>query len=129
MIVQPMEFSLIDAPERRRDPRQRSLLGASLEAGPGGATTCLVRNIGSQGAKLAVSAAVPLPDAFPLTIDRQGRTRTAHLVWRAGDFVGVRFTPAPAAAMPVPLHLARELRTVQAQNAELRSRLAAIRGS
>jgi hypothetical protein len=127
MVVQPMEFRLTDAPERRRDPRQRSLLGARIKAGPGGSTTCLVRNIGSQGAKLAISGAVPLPEAFPLTIDKQRETRTVHLVWRTGDFVGVRFTPAPAAAMPVPLHLHRELRAVRAENAELRGRLAASR--
>ena len=120
-----MEPPLTDAPERRRNPRQRSLLGASLEAGCGGATTCLVRNLGTDGAKLAVSDAVPLPDTFPIRIDKHRATRTAHLVWRAGGFVGVRFTPEPEAASVVPLHLARALRQVRADNAELRSRLVA----
>ena len=124
-----MENPLTKIRERRRDPRQRSLLGASLQAGPGGsATACLVRNVGPEGAKLVVSEAVPLPASFPITIDARSETRTAHLVWRAGDCVGVRFAPTVAAGVTVPLHLLRELRAVRAENAALRERLAATGG-
>lgn len=112
--------------ERRRDPRRRSFLGARIQIGPCEIVTpCVVRDFGPRGAKLVVSEAVPLPDAFPVTIDIRGETRTANLVWRRGDAVGVAFVSEPAAGVTVPLDLVRELRAVRAENASLRGRLAA----
>jgi len=117
---------LTETRERRRSPRQRSFLGASLQVGPGeSTTTCLVRNVGSDGAKLMVSAAVPVPDVFPVTIDVRRETRTANLVWREGDAIGVSFVAEQAAGVTVPLDLVRELRAVRAENSDLRGRLAA----
>ncbi|KQP18841.1 hypothetical protein ASF27_03255 [Methylobacterium sp. Leaf102] len=126
MVAQPMEIRLTEPRERRRDPRQRSLLGASLQVGPGESiTTCLVRNVGPEGAKLIVSAAVPVPATFPVTIDVRRETRTAHLVWREGDAMGISFAPEKSAGVTVPLDLVRELRAVRAENSGLRGRLAA----
>ncbi|MCJ2079963.1 PilZ domain-containing protein [Methylobacterium sp. J-090] len=117
---------MTDPRERRRDPRQRSLLGASIQVGPGeSTTTCLVRNIGPAGAKLALNEAIPLPAAFPVTIDVRRVTRTANVVWRRGDAVGVSFAPEPAAGTTIPLDLVRALRAIRAENAGLRGRLAA----
>lgn len=126
MVAQPMESRVTVTQERRRDPRQRSLLGATLQAGPGASlTVCLVRNVGPEGAKLALSETVPLPATFPVTIDVRRETRTAHVVWRRGDAVGVHFAPERPTGVTIPLDLVRELRAVRAENASLRGRLAA----
>ena len=72
-----------------------------------------------------MSEAVPLPATFPVTVDIRRETRTANLVWRKGDAVGVSFAPEQASGTTIPLDLVRELRAIRAENAGLRGRLAA----
>lgn len=113
--------------ERRREPRRRSFLGAELHAGSGGsATDCLVRDIGEGGARLALSATIPLPDSFDIAIAHRPDIRRAYLVWRRDDAAGVALAGLPTPAGLDPAALVRDLRACRVENALLRARLAAL---
>ena len=115
--------------ERRQAHRNRSYLGAriALDA-QSSSTECLVRNLTDSGAKLILSEAVPLPDAFDLTIERRALAVRARMVWRRGEALGVAFD-APAAAAPavvLSFDHARRLRECERERDALRARLAAL---
>src|SRR3954447_10484428 len=87
---------LADA-EQRQAPRLRSLLGARIEINNGQATVdCLIRDVSETGAKLIISAPVPLPDRFDLIIPQKGVTRRVRVAWRRATEIGVRFADEQA---------------------------------
>lgn len=92
---------------RRRTPRRRTHFGAriALPFLPS-ETACLLRNVSDAGARIELSAAVPLPAQFDLVVDCRQRAYRAEIVWRAGDALGVRFLADGARSdLPTdPLH-------------------------
>ena len=83
--------------ERRRHPRQRSLLGGRIILHNGRATlNCVVRNLSGSGAMIACGTAVTLPQVFDLLVPSKNRHMRVCLVWRAADRAGVALVPATA---------------------------------
>jgi len=78
--------------ERRASQRRRVLLGGTLSFNGGySAFECVVRNVSDGGARLSLAETFGLPVTFRLTGGGAGTVRTAHVVWRESDAIGVRF--------------------------------------
>lgn len=113
--------------ERRKAPRQRSYLGGRITFNQQSSTMdCLVRNISGQGAKVAFSAAITLPDQFDLSIERKGVRIRVRTVWRRADEIGVSFLDENVQQHVVPLDMARRLRSREVENAALKRRVAQL---
>lgn len=109
--------------ERRRELRQRSLLGASLSFNRGQITTdCVVHNVSGGGALVLLPHATTVDSGdLRLHIRQRGELHVAHVVWRHGDKAGLALTGAgrPAAALDGSLRLRRLI----AENRRLRRQL------
>lgn len=124
--------------EHRRETRQRVFLKGRIVFNNGSSSfDCLVRDMSSSGARLVMSDAATLPEAFDLYIPQKDRTYRATLRWRRTDGIGVIFedparAPAPAAA-PDPVAteasvtmLLRRVSELETENAALRRLLASM---
>jgi hypothetical protein len=82
-------------PEARRGQRARTLLGAKIIfSDRASVIDCVVRNISSSGAKLALAAgATGVPDDFELHIPMKYCSYRARLVRRDANGVAVEFFP------------------------------------
>ena len=92
--------------EHRRETRQRVFLKGRIVFNNGSSSfDCLVRDMSSSGARLVMSDATTLPEAFDLYIPQKDRTYRATLRWRREDGIGVTFErrsgPAPAPPCPI----------------------------
>lgn len=77
--------------EKRRSPRSRARLAASIridDNGPG--TPCVAWDMSETGAKLAVGRPLLLPDRITLVFSAAVHRR-CEIVWRSEKFVGVKF--------------------------------------
>ncbi len=107
--------------ERRRSPRQRTLLGGIVTFnGRRSVLDCAIRNISHDGALLMLSDAVALPQAFELEIPSRQRQYATQAVWRSSERVGIVFTEPVEA---VPLDLMRRLQACETANAGLKARI------
>jgi PilZ domain len=122
-------LKLADA-EQRQAPRLRSLIGARIVFNDGRSTAdCLIRDLSQTGAKLTVSALIPLPDRFELIIPQKGITRRVRVAWRRAGEIGVRFEDQGSEQASAPeseAALKRRIRALEAQVAWLQSRLALL---
>ncbi|GEP05429.1 PilZ domain-containing protein [Methylobacterium oxalidis] len=127
--------------EHRRETRQRVFLKGRIIFNNGASSLdCLVRDLSSSGARLALSETTTLPDSFDLFIPQKDRTFRAQLRWRRPDGIGITFVDeqarpepaapqAPAAAEGADASIAVLLRRVselEAENATLRRLLATM---
>ena len=76
------------APDRRREPRLRSLLTGTIVFDDKCTMDCTVRNISAYGAKVIMADAYRLPEEFNLRIPHHDHTHRATVVWRKGDSAG-----------------------------------------
>lgn len=76
------------ATERRSAPRHRTFKRGVIQFRHL-TIECVVRNLASGGACLAVETTIP--DAFALSVSGGGPPRNCRVVWRAGDRMGVAF--------------------------------------
>lgn len=119
--------------EQRSATRSRTLLPALISFDRGRSTTeAVVRDLSEAGARLKVSAGVPLPELFEIHFQRTDERRHARLCWRRGDFVGVQFEGAPAQEAddePVGASsaAAQRIRELEAEVAKLRRLLDELR--
>ena len=94
-----------ERPERRLMPRVE-VLGPAVITAPGLRADCVVRDLSSTGAKLAVSWSIKLPPDFDVTLLKINSVRHVRLKWRDGNFAGVEFgrgeEPAVAPAEVAP---------------------------
>lgn len=123
--------------EHRSEVRQRVFLKGRIIFNNGASSMdCLVRDLSTSGARLALSESTTLPEIFELYIPQKERTFRSFLRWRRSDGVGLAFndrsvTPAPApppadapeADASVSL-LLRRVSELEAENAALRRLLA-----
>jgi PilZ domain-containing protein len=81
------------ASTRKREARKSLRQPAWLTLDGGFAVRhCLVQNISSAGARIALEDAATLPATVRLAFSRDARTgRVCRVVWRRGSFVGVKF--------------------------------------
>jgi hypothetical protein len=112
--------------ERRRYPRGKSLYGGVIAFNARQSTIdCVVRNFSADGAKIAMSGTVLLPDAFDLTIARKEASFRARLVWCDKAEAGVQFT-ADGEPRVVSLDASRRLQKRKAEIQRLRQRVAEL---
>ena len=81
------------ASTRKREARKSLRQPAWLTLDGGFAVRhCLVQNISSAGARIALEDAATLPATVRLAFSRDARTgRVCRVVWRRGSSVGVKF--------------------------------------
>ena len=80
-------------PNRRREPRfsvkkRARIYRNSADEG----IDCVVRNLSASGARLRFQTAPNLTDSFVLFLASGNHQVPAHLAWRDGERVGVRFS-------------------------------------
>ncbi|WP_342107553.1 PilZ domain-containing protein [Methylobacterium sp. SI9] len=124
--------------EHRRETRQRVFLKGRIVFNNGSSSfDCLVRDMSSSGARLVMSDAATLPEAFDLYIPQKDRTYRATLRWRREDGIGVIFedparapavapTPDPIATDASVTMLLRRVSELETENAALRRLLASM---
>ena len=110
--------------ERRQEVRERTFFGGEIAFNQRASSMgCLVRNLTSQGAMLALANSAAIPDKFDLNIDRKARSFRARTVWRHVDEAGVEFVEENAGAEPLPIETVRRLRREKAEKEALRRRV------
>ena len=78
--------------DRRESVRDRVFLGGVAEINERGSTMdCVVRNFSDNGACVEFNSTVGIPDQMNLTIERQGRSFLARMIWRQANRVGLAF--------------------------------------
>lgn len=117
--------------ERRGNERVRTFLRGQITFNHRLATMdCVVRDLSSSGARLALSQHGILPERFDLTIPHREVTYKCALRWRRPTEVGVVFevpaetNPRPPAVDPASVDLLVRVRQLELENAELRRRIA-----
>ncbi len=89
--------------ERRRAPRQKSLLRGTVYANNRrSAVDCVIRDISPHGARLVFPDSIALPDTLDLHIPQKDQTLRVHVIWRNGPDCGVAFAQAADAAPGEP---------------------------
>jgi PilZ domain len=82
-------------PEARRSERVRTHLRAQIIFNNRMSTLdCVIKNISSSGAKLAIADTLRVPNEFELHIPKKGCSYRARLVRRDSEGIGVEFHPA-----------------------------------
>lgn len=78
--------------EKRNEFRARVLKAATISFGNGGAISCVIRNMSSQGACLDVESSLDIPGEFELIVSQDDTHHPCQLVWRKANRIGVRST-------------------------------------
>jgi methyl-accepting chemotaxis protein len=76
--------------ERRRVRRTQTYKCAKISLN-GSLRDCVVRNISSLGARLALVSTAYIPDEIFLTFDNARTLRTCRVAWRSTTEIGVEF--------------------------------------
>jgi hypothetical protein len=117
--------------DKRRAPRFRALLIASIVTRDRVPLNCTVNQLSATGARLSIGTTIALPDEFEITISQKNIACHARLVWRKGDQAGIDFS----AAKPEREHPARvdadvetgelrlEVARLNAENQRLRAQI------
>jgi hypothetical protein len=79
--------------ERRRVRRTNVYKCAKISIN-GSLRDCVVRDISSLGARLAMTSTCSIPDRFSLTFDAAHTMRGCRIAWRSPNEVGVEFCEA-----------------------------------
>ena len=78
--------------ERRYTQRRRVLKGATLSFNRGySAFECVVRNQSDGGARISLAETFAVPTSFRLAIAGESQIRSARIVWRRPDEMGVAY--------------------------------------
>ena len=86
---------------RRQARRFRTHHPAKIMLGPEAMISCLVKDISTGGARIAVKRHMDLPETFELYIAAHDlQVRRARVCWRHGDFAGVAFSAEEADMTP-----------------------------
>jgi PilZ domain len=90
--MQHREPAAAASEERRYVQRRRVLKGATLSFNRGySAFECVVRNQSDGGARLSLAETFALPTSFRLAIAGETQIRSAQIIWRKPDEMGVTF--------------------------------------
>jgi hypothetical protein len=76
--------------EKRNEQRNRVLKAGMIEF-PGGAFSCMVRNLSNGGAALDVPSLAGIPNEFSLYLPIEGMRFSCRSVWRNERRIGVTF--------------------------------------
>ncbi|HXW50149.1 MAG TPA: PilZ domain-containing protein [Xanthobacteraceae bacterium] len=117
--------------ETRGSRRTKSFLrGLIYDCRKRGALDCTIRDLSDDGARIAFSATVALPEVIELDIPQRELRRQARVVWRRNDEVGLSFVEIDGAVEHAAPATAAEIRArigaLEAEIATLRARLASL---
>jgi hypothetical protein len=101
--------------ERRREPRLKTLLSGIIKFDDHTSTMdCAVRSLSAYGARIVLSEAFRIPDAFDLAIPHHDQTHRAEVVWRRGESAGLVLSDVEAREKPEHRHMTpRQMRRAQ----------------
>jgi hypothetical protein len=109
--------------ERRTTKRMKSFLrGLIYFDKRRGASSCLIRDMNEEGARIIFSEAITLPDTINLHIPQKEQTLRARVSWRRGDEIGLSFTAEPA-KLPDASELMQRVAQLEAEILKLRRML------
>lgn len=125
------------ATDKRGSDRIRSFLRAQIIFNNRMSTIdCIVKNISSTGARVALDDTLAVPTEFDIYIPQRGRSHHARLIWRDKDAIGIDFIDAPPQAAVqahdtatlstlemAGLSSETKLRELEDQNAMLKARI------
>jgi PilZ domain len=77
--------------DKRRAPRFRALLTASIVGRDKVPLNCTVNQLSATGARLSIATTIALPEEFEIAIPQKNIACHARLVWRKGDQAGIDF--------------------------------------
>ena len=114
--------------ERRTAKRMKSFLrGLIYFDKRRGASSCLIRDMNEEGARIIFSEAITLPEIVNLHIPQKDQTLRARVSWRRGDEIGLAFT-AEAADMPDSNEMMQRVAQLEAEILKLRRMLKKLKG-
>ena len=97
-------MTLISEDNQRTTHRSRVLKAAKIYRRSGKfALDVLIRDMSVTGCKIVCKDQMALPNEMQFLIPSDGITRMAEVIWRRGDFAGIRFTSGPQRAPHVKL--------------------------
>jgi PilZ domain len=109
--------------ERRTGIRMKSFLrGFVYFDKRRGASSCLIRDMNEEGARIILSEAITLPDIVSLHVPHKEQTLRARVSWRRGDEIGLSFTVEPA-NMPDASELMQRVAELETEILKLRRTL------
>lgn len=87
-----LDWSVTDLPERRAEARTPVTWSGAVIAGARVMTcACVIENLSSVGARVAIDQDVELPRAVTLWVDRRNLELEAEVVWQTGRQAGLAF--------------------------------------
>jgi PilZ domain len=108
--------------ERRKEPRQKSLLGGKVVFNRRHSVMdCVVKNISPHGALVVFPQVSLTPSEFMLHIPHRDETYSAKLIWRHHDRAGVILSENEA--FEVPIDYAKRIRSLEVENRRLRKQI------
>ncbi|MCG2632450.1 PilZ domain-containing protein [Bradyrhizobium sp. WYCCWR 13023] len=78
----------------KRHVRRRRVFKAAMIEFPGGAFSCVVRDLSDCGANLDVPSQIGIPHEFMLSIPTAQLHRLCRAVWRSDKRIGIAFDSA-----------------------------------
>jgi hypothetical protein len=116
--------------DRRNTVRARSFLGGKIVFNNRSSSLdCLVRNVSPEGARIAMSETVVVPEEFELLIPQKGRSYRAQLKWRNASECGVRLLPNIAGSRSDPIEAAVRIQKLEAEKSALQARVTQLSSS
>ena len=116
--------------ELRHYQRAKSFLrGLIYDCRKRGAMDCMIRDLSEDGARIALSDTVALPEVIELDIPQRELRRRARVVWRRNGEVGLCFSQAdriPDVATMTAEDITARIGILEAEIALLRARLASL---
>jgi hypothetical protein len=113
--------------DRRKQPRDKVIIGA-VASKDQKAKECVVRDLSDDGARVQFPLGHrPIKDQMSLSIERDGRTVTADIIWSRDNVVGVAFNDARSDEAPVS-DLDERVRKSEAKKRELQMEIQRLLG-
>jgi uncharacterized protein YceH (UPF0502 family) len=116
--------------ELRQYRRTKSFLrGLIYDCRKRGAMDCMIRDLSEDGARIALSQTVALPEVIELDIPQRELRRRARVVWRRNDEVGLCFSQVdrvPDVAAMTAEDITARIGMLEAEIALLRARLSSL---
>ncbi len=114
--------------DKRSGSRWPSCLKGQVLSDDGRVIDCLVRDFSGTGARIEVPGSIKLPSTFELFFPLKQATFRAHVRWRGEKEIGLTFDnpEAKTPADPVQAKLLERLLQLEAENAELRQKMAQL---
>jgi PilZ domain len=113
--------------DKRSATRWPTCLKGQVRARDGRILDCLVRDFSDSGARIELNGSSTLPHSFELFFPLRQATFRAQVRWRGEREIGLAFdNPDTAPTDPVQARLVERMLQLEAENAELRTRVAEL---